>query len=68
MIIRHLEALSKRKVILASASPRRKELLQVLGLKAQVQHPLNTCQWLQSHTMHRSACASALYLAAILMY
>jgi predicted house-cleaning NTP pyrophosphatase (Maf/HAM1 superfamily) len=40
MIIRHLDALSKKKIILASASPRRLEILtKTLGLKVEVPVP-----------------------------
>ena len=36
MLLEHLPALAGKRVVLASASPRRKELLQQMGLKFEV--------------------------------
>ena len=41
MILEHLSALNQHRLLLASASPRRKEILQNLGLKVEVNDALS---------------------------
>lgn len=64
MILQHINALNAKRIVLASGSPRRKELLKNLGLKFEVRHQQRCTEQFKCQSSAPSLHAATLQLTA----